>query len=300
MPKLTRSDLPVGMDVAQPQREAGDRLVGRELELDDGRAEDFDGVGERLRVERDARCASSSADRRPGPRRGRTGTTGRPACRRRAASRPGARPACRLRGAGPPRSRNRRSGAAALRRPRRLADPAAGQRLVMAAPARTLSVIQARSIGSSIRRCRRPSASGPTSAAPPAGSRSAARLGEMRIGMRPRADQALARHAQSLEQARDGVGIAVGPAADGVDGALDRGVVLAHRAVPPVGVAPLVAQPELEEQRHVLQPLAATSPASARRPARGRADGTSSEKRNDAQPNSAPAARRPCNARRRR
>ena len=62
--------------------------------------------------------------------------------------------------------------------------------------------------------------------------------------MRPRPDQPAARHRQMLEQARDGVGVAVGPAADREDRALDRGVVLAHRAVPPIGVAPLVPQPQ--------------------------------------------------------
>ena len=80
-------------------------------------------------------------------------------------------------------------------------------------------------------------------------------LGEVRIGMRPRPDQALARHVEMFQQARDGVGVAVGPAADGEDRTFDRAEILAHRAVPPVGVAPLVLQPALEEQRHALQPL---------------------------------------------
>ena len=78
---------------------------------------------------------------------------------------------------------------------------------------------------------------------------------EMRIGMRPRSDQPLARRRQMLEQARDGIGVAVGPAADRIDRTLDRGVVLAHRAVPPIGVAMRMLQPALEEQRQPAQPL---------------------------------------------
>ena len=51
----------------------------------------------------------------------------------------------------------------------------------------------------------------------------------VRERVRPRPDQALARARQAGQQARDGVGVAVGPAADGVHRHLDRGVVLAHR-----------------------------------------------------------------------
>ena len=82
-----------------------------------------------------------------------------------------------------------------------------------------------------------------------------ARLGEMRIAVRPRPDQPLLRAGEAGEQPRDGVGVAVGPAADGIDGAGDVGVVLAHRAVLPERVAALVLQPVVDQQRLVLQPL---------------------------------------------
>ena len=73
--------------------------------------------------------------------------------------------------------------------------------------------------------------------------------------VRPRPDQPLPRALQAFEQARHGVGIAVGPAADRVDRALDRAVVLAHRAVAPEVVAPLVLQPERREGHQVVDPL---------------------------------------------
>ena len=65
-------------------------------------------------------------------------------------------------------------------------------------------------------------------------------------GVRPRADQTLARPGKSLEQAQDAVGVAVGPAAHGVDGDLDGAVVLADRTVFPVGVATLVREPGMD------------------------------------------------------
>ena len=74
----------------------------------------------------------------------------------------------------------------------------------------------------------RPSASDPTSAATPAGSRSpGSGVAVCGQAVPPRPDQALARAGQPLQQPRDRVGVAVLPAADGVDGALDGGVVLA-------------------------------------------------------------------------
>ena len=77
----------------------------------------------------------------------------------------------------------------------------------------------------------------------------------LREGVRPRADEALARAGQPLDQPRDRVAVAVGPAADRVHGDVDRLVVLAHRALAPVGVAALVGEPRLDEGRRVLDPL---------------------------------------------
>ena len=68
----------------------------------------------------------------------------------------------------------------------------------------------------------------------------------MRIAMRPRPDQPLARDLKTGQQARYGVGIAVGPPADRIDRALDRGEVFADRAMFPEFVAAkLRAQPRL-------------------------------------------------------
>ena len=82
-----------------------------------------------------------------------------------------------------------------------------------------------------------------------------ARRDVVRERVRPRADQPLARPGQALEQAQDAVGVAVGPAADGVDGDLDGGVVLADRAVLPVGVAALVREPGVDPRLVGLEAL---------------------------------------------
>ena len=68
----------------------------------------------------------------------------------------------------------------------------------------------------------------------------------VRERVRPGPDEALARARQTLQQARHAVGVAVGPAADGVHGDLDGRVVLAHGAVLPVRVAALVRQPGVD------------------------------------------------------
>src|SRR5262245_27774665 len=78
---------------------------------------------------------------------------------------------------------------------------------------------------------------------------------KMRIPMCPRPDEPLARNRQPLEKAWNRILIGIGPTADGVYGALDRLVILADRSMLPISIAPLVLQPELEEQRYVLQPL---------------------------------------------
>ena len=77
-------------------------------------------------------------------------------------------------------------------------------------------------------------------------------LGE---GVRPRPDEPLARPGQARHEPRDRVGVAVGPAADRVDGHLDGGVVLAHGALAPVVVAALVGEPVLDEGRRALDAL---------------------------------------------
>ena len=79
--------------------------------------------------------------------------------------------------------------------------------------------------------------------------------GEMRVFVRPRSDQAAPWTGQARQHARDRVAVGVGPATDQVDGRADRRKILADRAVRPVGVARLVAQPGAQQQRLRLQPL---------------------------------------------
>ncbi len=79
-------------------------------------------------------------------------------------------------------------------------------------------------------------------------------LGEMRVFVGPGADQPLAGRLQIGEQAEDRIGIAVGPAAHGIDGALDRAPVLADRAMLVEGVAALVPEPLQEPEAGLLQP----------------------------------------------
>src|SRR5215510_140184 len=62
---------------------------------------------------------------------------------------------------------------------------------------------------------------------------------KMRITMGPRSDETLARYRQPLEQAWNCIRVAIGPTADGVDGALDRRVILADRSMLPIRIAPL-------------------------------------------------------------
>ncbi len=78
----------------------------------------------------------------------------------------------------------------------------------------------------------------------------------MGIEMAPGTGDAL--HVRALEifhQAEYGGGVAVGPAADGEDGAGELAVILADRAMLPEGVAPLMLQPEGGEGLQDLQPL---------------------------------------------
>ena len=84
-----------------------------------------------------------------------------------------------------------------------------------------------------------------------------ARPGKRVVGerVRPRADEALARNGESFKHPRHRVRVAVDPAADRVDGDVDRGVVLADRAVLPVGVAPLVPEPGLDPVIRTFEPF---------------------------------------------
>src|SRR5699024_9527859 len=78
---------------------------------------------------------------------------------------------------------------------------------------------------------------------------------EVRILVRPRPQQAQPWHAQTGHQTEHGVGIAVGPPTDGHDRYLYSTHVLGDGTVLPVLVAVLVAQPRVEPQTAVLQPL---------------------------------------------
>ena len=73
----------------------------------------------------------------------------------------------------------------------------------------------------------------------------------MRVGMRPRADEAEPRHAETGKKPRHGFGVIVGPAGDGIDRNLDLREILADRSLLPVVVAALVAEP-VDDPRLVL------------------------------------------------
>src|SRR5437660_12899032 len=78
---------------------------------------------------------------------------------------------------------------------------------------------------------------------------------KMRITMGPRPDETLTRYSQSLEKTWNCILVGVGPAADGVHGALDRRIILADRSVLPIRIPSLVLPQTFEHQRHVLEAL---------------------------------------------
>ncbi len=68
----------------------------------------------------------------------------------------------------------------------------------------------------------------------------------MGIDVGPGADQSPAGTLEMFHEPEDRVGVSVGPAADRVDGAVDRAIVLADRAVAPECVASLMGEPRDE------------------------------------------------------
>jgi hypothetical protein len=140
------------------------------------------------------------------------------------------------------------------RGPRRLHDPPPGPVGVMPRPDRFLQPRpQHRLVLDAVRDALQPPVP-PTQALleEPDGGPRLSGLGER---MRPGADQALAHPRVPLEEARDRVRVAVRPAPDHVDGAVDRLVVLTDGALFPVRVSPLVPHPRVDERRGVLQPV---------------------------------------------
>ncbi len=76
-----------------------------------------------------------------------------------------------------------------------------------------------------------------------------ARPGEMRVFVDPRADKPLGLLAQTRHRRGRRVPIPVRPARDHEAGDLDRGEILADRAVFPIGIAPLMSEPGLDAER---------------------------------------------------
>ena len=241
---MTRADVPSGKTSQSAHGDERARAVDRELEPDLREAQDLERLGEGLRVERErervVRPLVAGEVRRSGPRPSRR----RP--RRRSTGRPGARAA---RSAAAPRRRvsMRDDGhsSSATQRPGRTSYIGRGS---------TESCIQTRSIGSSMTPVSMPlsqwSNQRTHSWRKPMLGPGSALVGEV---VRPRADEPLPRRGETGEQARDGVRVAVGEASDRVHRALDRGVVLADRAVLPVGVPPLVGEPVPDVRRRALE-----------------------------------------------
>src|SRR5438876_538947 len=84
----------------------------------------------------------------------------------------------------------------------------------------------------------------------------------MRVGVTPRADQALADPWMVLDEAKDRVAVAVGPSSHHEDRASDRSVVLADRALLPVVIATLVLEPLVCERNGVPEPIQPDRPPS--------------------------------------
>src|SRR5687768_17595284 len=73
--------------------------------------------------------------------------------------------------------------------------------------------------------------------------------------MRPGANQAFARTRQAGQEAKNGIGIAIGPPAYSIDWASDITIIFTDRAMLPEGIAALVAQPGFNKRWALFQPL---------------------------------------------
>jgi hypothetical protein len=78
---------------------------------------------------------------------------------------------------------------------------------------------------------------------------------EMGVLVPPRPHDPEARYLQISQQAKYGVAVAIGPAADGHDGTGNGADVFTDRAVPPIGVASLVRERGRDHRLHGLQAL---------------------------------------------
>ena len=291
---------PVGPDVAQARRDQRTRAVGGDGQRQLGGPEQLEALAERRGVERQRAAVvgplvvgvvARSAPRapRPGVDPGRLGAADQ---ERRGGG--------RLRLAQPPVAEREAPVLHRRRRPSGLGDPAArAHRVARRGRTAPASTPAARLVVDAVRLALEP-------AVPPAhGLRQEpdrrARVAVVRVGVRPRADQALVEAGMRGEDAEDRAAVRVGPAADHVHGAGDRAGVLAHRAVLPVGVPPLVREPRLDEGRRPAHPLdPRLTPSPPRRPP-GPAGARC--RRASSTPTGAcptPARSRPCNGRRRR
>src|SRR5205085_2726878 len=73
--------------------------------------------------------------------------------------------------------------------------------------------------------------------------------------MGPGTDESLRRRLEIGQEPRHGVAIGIGPAADRIDRAFDRPVILADRAMAPIAVAPLMREPVGDPARRVPETL---------------------------------------------
>ena len=289
MPKLTRSDAASGCTSHSRTARFGQWPVNREVERHDRRSEDLDARIERCGFEHQRPCIVFLLVAGLVGALGRTGTSFRHRCRQFARSKCSRRQRRRV-SAQPCIGEAKAMHHDARRWPRWFGNPASWQFLVKRRGPHAFRhpCAQHGFVHHTIIKTLQPMI-------PPAQRLLQetdlwARQREMRIGVCPWSDQALARHRQVLEQTRDGVGIAVGPAADREDRTLDRSVVLADRAVLPIVVAPLVPCPKSPGTAAGYSGAPATSPSSGRRQERGPADGTS--RRTGTMPNRSPARSR--------
>ena len=234
----------VGRDIVEARDQKGVGPVGRDVRFQHRRAHDLHRLGQGLRLEHDgAAVVLALVAGRVGDEavlapfalaqphgHGRAYGDGTVPAFRRAVERAG-------------RAEVKRAARDAPGRPRRLRDPAA--RMPGAPCRRAHAVLHPDPVD---RLVHDPVVDALEPAIPPAQGfleepDARTRFGKMGIFVGPWPHQPLLRTGQARQHARNGIGVAVGPAAHGVDGGLDVGVVLDHRAVLPLFVAPLVAKP---------------------------------------------------------
>ncbi len=257
-PSVTSADEPPGATSHSRATSCPVVAVGTTVTTSSGTPRISQRSGERRRVEDEAAAVLARAGRRPSRRgRPRRATWGRPS-RARACRRARARaPAPGSSSSAPGASESRRGG-----RSRGGHSGSPTQRPVRtsgSAPGSTRSGMNARSAGSS--------SSGSAAQVLVEDGHAAlqeadrrARRADVRVHVRPRAEQPAHAIGRRLEHAEDRAAVGVGEAADHLDVTGDRAGVVADGAMLPEGVAALVGDPLVCERPYGVEPLEPARP----------------------------------------